>query len=85
VTQRNSGTSHTTAVTLDQIQQDWLAYLERAVQALKHHRHPADENPLQYLSPLGWEYTNLTGNYVWPQKKKTENGKFRPLRPITLP
>ncbi|EQD58773.1 TnpA transposase, partial [mine drainage metagenome] len=24
-----------------------------------------DEELLQYLSPLGWEHINLTGDYLW--------------------
>jgi len=35
---------------------------------------------LQYLSPLGWEHINLTGDYVWRQSRRLEDGKFRPLR-----
>jgi hypothetical protein len=35
---------------------------------------------LQYLSPLGWEHINLTGDYVWRQSKASEAGQFRPLR-----
>jgi len=35
---------------------------------------------LPYLSPLGWEHINLTGDYVWRQNKKVEEGQFRPLR-----
>lgn len=57
-------------------------YLERATQSLKTHGRPPDDNLLQYLSPLGWEHINLTGDYVWRQSRKVEQGKFRPLRPI---
>lgn len=42
-----------------------------------------DDDLLQYLSPLGWEHINLTGDYVWTQSKKVENGGFRPLRKAT--
>ena len=34
----------------------------------------------QHLSPLGWEHINLTGDYIWRQSKRVEQGKFRPLR-----
>jgi hypothetical protein len=37
---------------------------------------------LQYLSPLGWEHINLTGDYVWRNSAKVGAGKFRPLRPL---
>ncbi|EPN55790.1 transposase, partial [Pseudomonas syringae pv. actinidiae ICMP 19079] len=26
---------------------------------------PVNTNLYQYLSPLGWEHINLTGDYVW--------------------
>ena len=32
------------------------------------------------VSPLGWEHINLTGDYVWRQSRRLEDGKFRPLR-----
>jgi hypothetical protein len=37
---------------------------------------------LQYLSPLGWEHINLTGDYFWRSSAKIGAGKFRPLRPL---
>jgi TnpA family transposase len=55
-------------------------YLERATQALRDAGKRADDSLLQYLSPLGWEHINLTGDYVWRQNRKVEDGKFRPLR-----
>ena len=55
-------------------------YLERAIQALKNAGKPVDDTLLQYLSPLGWEHINLTGDYVWPHRQKENKGKFRPLR-----
>lgn len=39
-------------------------------------------DPLQYLSPLGWEHINLTGDYLWRSSAKIGAGKFRPLRPL---
>lgn len=36
----------------------------------------------QYLSPLGWEHINLTGDYLWRSSAKVGAGKFRPLRPL---
>jgi hypothetical protein len=35
---------------------------------------------LRYLSPLGWEHINLTGDYLWRNRIKVGTGKFRPLR-----
>ncbi|WP_020201300.1 Tn3 family transposase [Cupriavidus sp. WS] len=55
-------------------------YLERAVQALMGRGMPIDPALFSYLSPLGWEHINLTGDYVWRQSNKLQAGKFRPLR-----
>ena len=41
-----------------------------------------DDALLQYLSPLGWEHINLTGDYLWRSSAKIGAGKFRPLRPL---
>ncbi len=57
-------------------------YLERAVNALRGHAKPVDDALLQYLSPLGWEHINLTGDYLWKSSAKVGAGKFRPLRPM---
>jgi TnpA family transposase len=57
-------------------------YLERVTAALKGHGQPVDAELLQYLSPLGWEHINLTGDYVWRSSAKVGAGKFRPLRPL---
>ncbi|AYE25904.1 hypothetical protein CJD41_24145 (plasmid) [Salmonella enterica subsp. enterica serovar Pullorum] len=60
-------------------------YLERATQGLVEAGKPVDGELLQFLSPLGWEHINLTGDYVWRQSRRLEDGKFRPLRmPETL-
>lgn len=57
-------------------------YLERAVNALNQHGSDVDETLFQYLSPLGWEHINLTGDYVWRNSARIAAGKYRPLRPI---
>ena len=57
-------------------------YLERATDALRGHGQPVDDTLLQYLSPLGWEHINLTGDYLWRSSAKIGAGKFRPLRPL---
>jgi hypothetical protein len=56
-------------------------YLERAANALRGHGQAVDDGLLQYLSPLGWEHINLTGDYLW-RSAKIGAGKFRPLRPL---
>jgi TnpA family transposase len=60
-------------------------YLERAIVALRGHGQEVDTSLLQYLSPLGWEHINLTGDYVWRSNSKLGAGKFRPLRPLGGP
>lgn len=55
-------------------------YLEQATQALRDTGKAIDDRLLQYLSPLGWEHINLTGDYVWRQSRRVEDGKFRQLR-----
>ena len=57
-------------------------YLERATSALRCHGKVLDYTLLQYLSPLGWEHINLTGDYLWRSSAKVGAGKFRPLRPL---
>lgn len=56
-------------------------YLERAVAKL---RQTADlpDHLLAYLSPLGWEHVNLTGDYIWAAARETSenDGGLRPLR-----
>jgi len=49
---------------------------------LQGHGREVDTSLLQYLSPLGWEHINLTGDYVWRSSAKVGAGKFRPLRPL---
>ena len=55
-------------------------YIERAIEAQREAGKLIDDELLQYLSPLGWEHINLTGDYVWRQNKSTEAGQFRALR-----
>ena len=57
-------------------------YLERAANALRGNGQGVDDALLQYLSPLGWEHINLTGDYLWRSSAKIGPGKFRPLRPL---
>lgn len=58
-------------------------YLERATKALRENGKLADDGMLQFLSPLGWEHINLTGDYVWRQSRKVDEGNHRPLRDPT--
>lgn len=57
-------------------------YLERATLALSAAGKPVDDALRHYLSPLGWEHINLTGDYVWRQRQKIDTGQFRSLRSI---
>jgi hypothetical protein len=54
--------------------------LERDTQATGNTGKPVGGELLQYLSPLGWEHINLTGDYVWRQSRRLKEEKFRPLR-----
>jgi TnpA family transposase len=60
-------------------------YLERAANALHDQGILVDDTLLKYLSPLGWEHINLTGDYLWRNSTKGGSGKFRPLRPLVRP
>jgi hypothetical protein len=57
-------------------------YLERATQALRESGKLTDDGMLQFLSPLGWEHINLTGDYVRRQNMRVVEGKYRPLRDL---
>jgi TnpA family transposase len=57
-------------------------YLERVTNALHKHSQNIDDALFQYLSPLGWEHINLTGDYLWRSSARIEAGKFGPLRPM---
>ncbi|MEO5793720.1 MAG: hypothetical protein ABIP34_01465 [Rhodoferax sp.] len=37
---------------------------------------------LKYLSPLGGEHFNLTGDYLWRSSAKVGAGKFRSQLPL---
>jgi TnpA family transposase len=57
-------------------------YLERATNAIRKSHRGVDETLLQYLSPLGWEHINLTGDYLWRNSARVAAGKFRSLRSL---
>jgi len=58
-------------------------YLERAVAAL-HQVEDVPDHLLAYLSPLGWEHVNLTGDYIWAaHHSMSEN--IDGMRPLRLP
>lgn len=57
-------------------------YLERAVSSLRGNGQTVDDELLQYLSPLGWEHINLTGDYLWLKNTKFGAGNFRTLRTL---
>jgi len=59
-------------------------YLQRATDALRKQA-PLDDALLQYLSPLGWEHINLTGDYQWRARSIPPKGRFRPLRLTPAP
>ncbi len=59
-------------------------YIERAVQAFSSDGQTVDPALLKYLSPLGWEHINLTGDYQWKAKQPAQ-GWFRPPRTRNRP
>jgi hypothetical protein len=50
-------------------------YLSRAIQGLKAHGLLVGDNLLEHLSLLGWEHSNLTGDYVRRQNWQVKSGK----------
>ena len=74
---RASGLNLLTAIVL------WnTVYLQRATDALRK-QGPIDDALLPYLSPLGWEHINLTGDYLWRSRSVPPLGRFRPLRSVS--
>ena len=59
-------------------------YIERAVLATANDIQTGDPALLKYLSPLGREHINLTGDYQWNGKRPAQ-GWFRPLRTPNRP
>jgi TnpA family transposase len=59
-------------------------YIERAVRASSVTGQPGDPSLLKYLSPLGWEHINLTGDYQWKGKRPAP-GRYRSLRTPNIP
>ena len=55
-------------------------YLERATNAVRAHGQAVDDTLLPYLSPLGWEHINLTGDYHWDAEQTMRPDQFRALR-----
>lgn len=55
-------------------------YLDRTVATLTSNGGAIDPDLLRFLSPLGWEHINLTGDYTWPRANHIKPGKYRPLR-----
>ena len=58
-------------------------YLQRAVDHLRDQGQPPAPGDLAYLSPLGWEHINLTGDYHWDTSPTLGPDQFRPLRTLT--
>ena len=55
-------------------------YLDRTITTLNSNGSTTDPDLLRFLSPLGWEHINLTGDYTWPHANHIKPGKYRPLR-----
>jgi hypothetical protein len=59
-------------------------YLERAANALRGHGQAVDDGLLQYLSPLGWEHINLTGDYLWRSARQDRRGQVQAATAASL-
>ena len=57
-------------------------YLERAINALREHGTVFPDALLMLVSPIGWEYINLTEDYTWHANRRVSQGRFRPLRRV---
>ncbi|MGO4587129.1 Tn3 family transposase [Arthrobacter sp. 2RAF6] len=55
-------------------------YVDRTITTLTSDGGNIDPDLLRFLSPLGWEHINLTGDYTWPRANHIKPGKYRPLR-----
>ncbi|WP_442947948.1 Tn3 family transposase [Nostoc sp.] len=55
-------------------------HLENAVNLLKSEGVIIPVEYLQYLSPMGWEHINLTGDYIFNLKSASSIDNLRPLR-----
>ncbi|MCX8454842.1 Tn3 family transposase [Paenarthrobacter ureafaciens] len=60
-------------------------YLERTITTLTNNGGHVEPDLLRFLSPLGWEHINLTGDYTWPRANHLKPGKYRPLRRPSQP
>ena len=60
-------------------------YLDRSITTLNSDGKATDPELLRFLSPLGWEHINLTGDYTWPRANHIKPGKYRPLRRSAKP
>lgn len=60
-------------------------YLDRTITTLNKDGNVTDPDLLRFLSPLGWEHINLTGDYTWPRANHIKPGKYRPLRRSAKP
>ena len=60
-------------------------HLEKAVTILGRDNEELDTSLFQYLSPLGWEHINLTGDYIWRKSDKIGDNKIKASRGILNP
>lgn len=67
---------------MDKPYEDIFVRPDNLTAPIDEYQYLVDDGSLQYLSPLGWERLNLTGNYVWRSSAKIGVGKFRSQRPM---
>ena len=64
----------------DDLLDEGLSILERAVAAIRQTGQVVADETLTHLSPLKWEHINLTGDYHWRKDAGLRNRKSRALR-----
>jgi hypothetical protein len=55
-------------------------YIEKAVEHLRHQRWEITDKHLEHLTPLGWEYISLTGDYILNPNLSTSLTNLTDLR-----
>lgn len=55
-------------------------YISRAIETLRSKGIHIPKEYIQHISPLGWEYIALTGDYIWNLNQKVNFEILRPLR-----
>lgn len=55
-------------------------YIEKPIELLRFQGMEIPEEYVRHISPLSWEHTALTVDYIWNVQQKTSINHLRPLR-----